>query len=89
MGIPDVPGASSVYKQETNEKLDSYENVPKVAAVSKEDVAEVEEDDGPWECLKCTFANESSTITCAVCNEQRGCLTRFSLLGIPDVFNDS
>ena len=91
------PGASSVYKQETNEKLDPYEkklqqkmsSVHKIAAVSKEDVAEVEEDDGPWECFKCTFANESSTITCAVCNERKGCRTRFSLLGIPDVFNDS
>lgn len=91
------PGASSVYKQETNEKLNPYEkklqqkmsSVSKVAAVSKEDISEVEEDDGPWECLKCTFANESSTITCAVCNERRGCLTRFSFMGIPDVFNDS
>jgi glucan-binding YG repeat protein len=44
--------------------------------------------DGTWVCLKCTFANEESSLMCVVCNEERGKNTSFRLMGIPNVFND-
>ena len=83
-----VPGFTSV----SNDDAKYYDKLVQQKlsknAKATNSVPETKKDDGPWECLKCTFANESSTMTCAVCNEEKGRFTSFSLMGIPDVFKD-
>jgi hypothetical protein len=72
-------GSNSASPKDSTANAQSDEPEPK---------QDLEETDEAWTCLKCTFENDASSLNCAVCNEEKGKITRFSIMGIPHAFLD-